>query len=100
VTGSQIILPFPGRNRTFSGMKRLPISLLAVLAALLSGCAHRYDMTLTNGIRITNVSRPLLDRDQGIYTYKDVTGQSREVSAGRVVEIEPHSNKQAQGFTP
>jgi hypothetical protein len=55
---------------------------------------------LTNGIRITNVSRPLLDRDQGIYTYKDVTGQSREVSAGRVVEIEPHSNKQAQGFTP
>jgi hypothetical protein len=62
-------------------------------AALLTGCAHRYDMTLTNGMRLTNVSKPILDRESGVYTYKDVSGKVRHVFAGRVVEIAPHSRK-------
>jgi hypothetical protein len=62
-------------------------------AALLTGCAHRYDMTLTNGARITNVSKPEFHRDEGTYYYKDVTGKVHHVNSGHVVEIKPHSNK-------
>jgi len=62
-------------------------------AALLSGCAHRYDITLTNGSRVTNVTKPVLDRDIGVFTYKDVAGHEHKLHAGRVVDIGPHSNK-------
>jgi hypothetical protein len=64
-----------------------------ISAALLTGCAHRYDMTLTDGTRVTNVTKPVLDRHSGVYTYKDVAGNVHHKSAGRVVEIAPHSNK-------
>ena len=73
----------------FAGsMKRLFLSALA--AGLLTGCAHRYDMQLTNGVLISNVSKPVLDRQNGVYIYKDVAGNKRYVSAGRVTEIGPH----------
>ena len=62
-------------------------------AALLAGCAHRYDITLTNGERVTNVTKPILHRDDGVFIYKDVTGKEHHVNAGRVVEIGPHSRK-------
>jgi hypothetical protein len=62
-------------------------------AALLAGCAHRYDITLTNGERVTNVTKPILNRDRGAFYYQDVAGQEHHVFVGRVVEIAPHSNK-------
>jgi hypothetical protein len=62
-------------------------------AALLAGCARRYDITLINGERVTNVTKPILNRDRGAFYYKDVTGQEHHVFAGKVVEIWPHSNK-------
>jgi hypothetical protein len=73
----------------------IPAKLLPWLfaAALLTGCAHRYDMTLTNGLRLTNVTKPVLDRESGVYTYTDLNGRVRHVFAGRVVEIGPHSSK-------
>ena len=77
-------------------MKR--IALILIGASLLTGCAHHYDMTLTNGIHITNVTKPLLDRDNGVYVYKDVAGNQRFISAGRVIEIKPHSFKNDDGF--
>ena len=77
---------FHGRTWT----KLLP---WAVCAALLAGCAHRYDMTLTNGTRITNVSKPEFHKDEGAYYYKDVTGKVHHVNSGHVVEIKPHSSK-------
>ena len=52
-----------------------------------------YDMTLTNGMRITNVTKPVLDRGEGAFYYKNVAGTVRHISAGRVVEIKPHSGK-------
>lgn len=62
-------------------------------AALLTGCAHRYDMMLTNGARITNVSKPIFSKEEGAFYYKDVTGKIHHVSSGHVVEIKPHSGK-------
>jgi hypothetical protein len=62
-----------------------------VMALLLAGCAQHYDMTLTNGVRVTNVTKPILNEDSGSYTYKDVAGNVRHVSQSRVLEIKPHS---------
>jgi hypothetical protein len=70
---------------------KLLLSLLS--AALLSSCAHRYDIMLTNGSRATNVTKPVLNRETGVFTYKDVAGHEHKVSAGRVVDIGPHSSK-------
>jgi hypothetical protein len=60
---------------------------------LLAGCAHRYDITLTNNVRLTNVSKPVLDRNAGVFIYKDVKGNEHKIMAARVVEIDPHSSK-------
>ena len=68
--------------------------VLPMLAAalLLAGCAQHYDMTLTNGVRVTNVTRPILNTESGTYTYKDVTrAPEHHVSQSRVLEIKPHS---------
>jgi hypothetical protein len=65
---------------------------------LLAGCAHRYDITLTNSVRLTNVSKPLLDRSAGVYVYKDVNGQEHRINASRVVEIDSHSSKRDYRF--
>jgi hypothetical protein len=70
-------------------MKNLLLSLLAV--ALLTGCMHNYDFTLKNGMKITRVSKPKLDKDAGIYNYTDIRGEKKSISASRVVEIAPHS---------
>jgi hypothetical protein len=61
--------------------------------SLLAGCAHRYDITLTNSVRLTNVSKPVLDREAGVYIYKDVSGREHKITAARVVQIDPHSRK-------
>ena len=89
----QVLLSAP--NYFKFSMKRFV--LMALAAALLAGCV-RYDMLLTNGGRITNVSKPRFDATNGIYSYKDVTGRERYVSAGRVVQIMPHSRKNENGF--
>jgi hypothetical protein len=62
-------------------------------ACFLTGCAHHYDILLTNGERVTNVTKPVLHRDEGVFVYKDVTGKEHRVFAGKVVDIGPHSNK-------
>jgi len=68
-------------------MKKLVLLLFG--AGLLCGCAH-YDMTLTNGMRIINVRKPVLNKATGQYDYTDVAGNKRHISRTRVVQIEPH----------
>ena len=79
-------------------MKRTIFS--ALLALLLCGCAH-YDMTLTNGVRILNVHKPVLNKGRGLYEYVDAAGKKHYITASRVVEIAPHAkNKNNTPFTP
>ena len=76
---------------SFPAVTKVLLCLFSV--ALLCGCAHRYDIMLTNGSRVTNVTKPVLDKDNGVFTYKDVAGGVHHVNAGRVVDIGPHSSK-------
>jgi hypothetical protein len=66
---------------------------LLVTALLLAGCAQHYDMMLTDGVRVTNVTRPVFNAETGQFTYKDVAGNVRRVSQARVLEIKPHSRQ-------
>jgi hypothetical protein len=53
---------------------------------------HGYDMTLINGVTLTRISKPRLDKGTDTYIFKDGKGQLHKISAARVVEIQPHSN--------
>ncbi|MSU57935.1 MAG: YgdI/YgdR family lipoprotein [Pedosphaera sp.] len=76
----------------------LPIVLLA--AALLTGCASRYTITLNNGNRITATSKPKLQN--GNYVFKDMKGQVGYIPAGRVREVSPanmSSSRMSSGYS-
>jgi hypothetical protein len=67
-----------------------PLLLLSLLGTLLlTGCATRYTITLTNGGAITAHSKPRLEG--GAYVFQDATGKTAYVSAGRVSEISRNS---------
>lgn len=67
-------------NRTFL--------LAMLLTGLCAGCATRYQITLTNGNRITARSRPILDKATDTYHFKDVQGREVQVKSMRIREIE------------
>jgi hypothetical protein len=69
-------------------MKRLLLFFLCGFVLASSGCRTRYDITLTTGSRITNVSRPVLDKESGAYHYRDAGGNPQRIPAMRVRSIE------------
>ncbi len=69
------------------------ILVLLIGAVFLAGCMHNYDITLVNGMKITRVSKPKLNKETDVYTFKDIKGRKKSINAARVVEIAPHSNK-------
>jgi hypothetical protein len=69
-------------------------SVFLVGLSLLCGCAHTYVITLSDGRRITTVSKPRLQNGQ--YTFKDAAGKPSSVPAGRVKEIAPASMVEEQ----
>jgi hypothetical protein len=79
-------------------MKNVLVLLLA--SVFLAGCMHNYDLTLVNGMKITRVSKPKLDKETGVYTFTNIRGEKKSVSAARVVEIAPHTNQKVTGGTP
>ena len=52
---------------------------------LATGCARRYNITLTNGTQLTTASKPKLQGSY--YAYKDANGNMQYISQGRVREI-------------
>lgn len=63
--------------------------LLLLSAVLLTGCARRYVITLSNGTRLTAVGKPQFQ--DGQYFFKDASGRTGSLPAGRVREIAPAS---------
>jgi len=64
---------------------------LLLAASVFCGCV-RYDMTLTNGAKVTNVPKPVRSKDGSYYTIKMNNGQTYIIPAGRVVNIAPHGD--------
>jgi hypothetical protein len=79
-------------------MKNIFLVLLGAVA--LTGCMHRYDVTLTNGMKITHVSKPKLDKQSGLYVFKNIKGQKEYITAARVIEIAPHSDEKSPKSSP
>jgi PBP1b-binding outer membrane lipoprotein LpoB len=79
-------------------MKNVLVLLLS--SVFLAGCMHNYDLTLVNGKKITHVSKPKLNKETGVYTFKDVKGRTNSISAAKVVEIAPHSSSVKAGTLP
>ena len=76
------------------------VLLLLLVTVCLTGCMHNYDLTLVNGGRITRVSKPKLNKESGLYTFTDMNGKKKSVSASRVVEIAPHSDPKLTAGLP
>ena len=80
--------------------KLLPVALASLL--ILTGCAHGYIITMSNGERIHTTHKPRLEN--GFYYFTDATGHdSRPVFSGSVREIAPagmESPDPASAFRP
>ena len=76
------------------------VLLLLLGAVFLAGCMHNYDLTLTNGMKITRVSKPKFNKETGVYTFRDIKGRTNSINAARVTEIAPHSDKVKAGGLP
>jgi hypothetical protein len=74
--------------------------LLLGAALLLTGCASRYDITLTNSAVMTASSKPRLN-EHGFYVFKDARGETAQVHQMRVRAIEARSpwEKQQDPFS-
>jgi hypothetical protein len=74
------------------------ISLL-LLTLVLTGCRSTYDLTLTNGVKITGVTKPQLNKETGQYVFQDAKGRPGSIPEMRVRAIEPHEEtKQEDNF--
>jgi hypothetical protein len=70
----------------------IPLALLVMICA---GCANEYVITMTNNATLRTKSKPQKNA-QGIYVFKDMEGQTKEISSLRVRSIEAVS----RGETP
>jgi hypothetical protein len=71
--------------------------LLALLTAL-TGCKTSYDVTLSNGKKVSGVSKPVLDKATGNYRFKLPDGREVKVSSSRIRLIEPHGESSEPQF--
>ena len=77
-------------------MKKLFLLLLGIV--VLTGCKTSYDLTLNNGKKITDISKPVFDETTGLYRFKTANGRDVKVSAGQVRTIEPHGDAPESPF--
>jgi|WetSurMetagenome_2_1015567.scaffolds.fasta_scaffold742158_1 hypothetical protein len=77
-------------RRTGRATRAACAGLLVLLAAVaLTGCASRYQITLSNGTMITTGSKPKYDAEHGVYRFKDLQGNPTYLPAFRIKEIAP-----------
>ncbi len=85
------------RNDTYNFGRGAAVALrilpCCLAISLMAGCARHYDIVMTDGSRVTNITHPVPDKQAGVVTYKDVRGDEHKKNLGRVVEIVPHTKK-------
>jgi hypothetical protein len=74
-------------------MRFTPQLILAVVAlGLLAGCARNYSILTNNGGVITARGKPVFDKQNAVFVYRDLNGVERIVPAGSVRQIAPASD--------
>ena len=73
-------------------MKQLILGMM-LGAALLTGCASHYVITLTNGNRIVAAGKPKLDAEHLAFVFTDLNGRSNSIPSVRVRAIVPASSQ-------
>jgi hypothetical protein len=76
------------RGALFPVMKKV-IAIIFV-AILVAGCRSSYDVTLTNGMQFTGVTKPKLEREKGVYVFNNAAGKNFAIPETRIRTIEPH----------
>jgi hypothetical protein len=68
-------------------------SLLSFLLSTLvcAGCAVHYDITQTNGMVITAIGKPHLDKEKERYLFKNAKHEQDSIPRIKVIRIAPHS---------
>ena len=72
--------------------------ILLFFTVVLVGCKSSYDITLSNGRKVTGVSKPVFDERLGLYRFKMADGKEARLSSSRVRLIEPHGESSETQF--
>jgi hypothetical protein len=64
------------------------LCLIGGIALNATGCRTRYDVSMVNGGKFTNVSKPILNKATGYYQFKDRQGNLHQIATGRITGIE------------
>lgn len=76
------------------------ISIFLVMTSMLTACSSMYQITLINNRQIITNSKPKLNKETNNFVYKIHNGESREISKGRVLKIEPYDGDNTGPFRP
>ncbi|MEO5804205.1 MAG: YgdI/YgdR family lipoprotein [Verrucomicrobiota bacterium] len=71
---------------------------MLLTAFTLVGCKTSYDVTLSDGKKITGVSKPVLDKTKDQYQFKMADGREVKIYAGRIRTIAPHGESSEPKF--
>jgi len=71
------------------GSKCTLFLLIALSVAVLTGCARRYNITLSNNHVMSTTNRPKYDKATDSYKFKDGQGRPSSLPAFRIKEIAP-----------
>lgn len=67
--------------------KSLAVVCAGAMLALLAGCSSNYVMTTKSGQTIVTQGKPKLDKDTGMTSYTDESGNERQINSSDVAQL-------------
>lgn len=67
--------------------KSLMVVCAGAMLALLAGCSSNYVMTTKSGQTIVTQGKPKLDKDTGMTSYTDESGNTRQINSSDVAQL-------------
>ncbi|WEJ91054.1 MAG: YgdI/YgdR family lipoprotein [Klebsiella huaxiensis] len=67
--------------------KSLMVVYAGAMLALLAGCSSNYVMTTKSGQTIVTQGKPKLDKDTGMTSYTDESGNQRQINSSDVAQL-------------
>ncbi|CAM3340306.1 putative lipoprotein YgdR [Klebsiella spallanzanii] len=67
--------------------KSLMVVCAGAMLALLAGCSSNYVMTTKSGQTIVTQGKPKLDKDTGMTSYTDESGNQRQINSSDVAQL-------------